>query len=550
MQVNYLIKFYDLLYRMTPATSMPECVGQTNESSEREPAIETVGTFAAVPETSQCSAAAQVGHNSEILVQKPTGGISESTSDEGSANIFTSATVKRYRKRGKAEAPELSFEPPAKRTRRATGCVQANGQENLPGRSVYRKQSVPPEKSVSQLQASDAPVKKKKCPRRKPNASLKNFEEQRSLPCSQIITKSLNTRRRLAKKQAPKDPNSLEKVGFLEPKMKGFPNFKKKERPVRLENSNASYFAVSEPRSELTVTQKTMTDEVEVGLGPGENSSESASLETVSDEMMRSSGLEEVDSLKPETTPVSEPGRTECIANHEDIDPNALSDAGPSTPGLTGGDGVVSLEEERISEIRSGVLVDPIPQVHTTDHQGLIEIEMSIDGDKEKKQVRFEEHHFPADDLNHQTELYTVSTNIIKAVPNSAISFDIDEETENVIASTLPGSLEKNVQDDRFPNTRAPFFDTAVDRAQPLQPIELLIADDLPRSPEIKAPLSEVPVWAQVWSFLHPCLFSHPISQTRQEICETLEYFRSWEGGVYYSKGVARGYLLDGFPSV
>ena len=39
-------------------------------------------------------------------------------------------------------------------------------------------------------------------------------------------------------------------------------------------------------------------------------------------------------------------------------------------------------------------------------------------------------------------------------------------------------------------------------------------------------------------------------TQTRQELCEGLEYFRSWEGGVYQSKGIARGYLLDGYPSV
>lgn len=38
--------------------------------------------------------------------------------------------------------------------------------------------------------------------------------------------------------------------------------------------------------------------------------------------------------------------------------------------------------------------------------------------------------------------------------------------------------------------------------------------------------------------------------QARQELCESLSYFRSYQGGVYSQKRRARGYLLDGHPAV
>ncbi|KAJ7874007.1 hypothetical protein B0H14DRAFT_2718698 [Mycena olivaceomarginata] len=38
-------------------------------------------------------------------------------------------------------------------------------------------------------------------------------------------------------------------------------------------------------------------------------------------------------------------------------------------------------------------------------------------------------------------------------------------------------------------------------------------------------------------------------SQSRQEMCETLPWFRSFHGGVYQNKGVAKGYMLSSFGS-
>ncbi|EAU91450.2 hypothetical protein CC1G_01939 [Coprinopsis cinerea okayama7 len=51
-------------------------------------------------------------------------------------------------------------------------------------------------------------------------------------------------------------------------------------------------------------------------------------------------------------------------------------------------------------------------------------------------------------------------------------------------------------------------------------------------SKSIKASLlSFPPIWAQ----------------TRQEVCETFEWFRSYQGGVYFSNDIVKGYMLGGF---
>lgn len=57
------------------------------------------------------------------------------------------------------------------------------------------------------------------------------------------------------------------------------------------------------------------------------------------------------------------------------------------------------------------------------------------------------------------------------------------------------------------------------------------------------APGRPPPVWAQV---------SHGTSrltQSRQELCEALPYYRAFQSGMYMYKHVPFGYLLDGFPS-
>ncbi|KAF5370626.1 hypothetical protein D9758_001831 [Tetrapyrgos nigripes] len=38
-------------------------------------------------------------------------------------------------------------------------------------------------------------------------------------------------------------------------------------------------------------------------------------------------------------------------------------------------------------------------------------------------------------------------------------------------------------------------------------------------------------------------------AQSRQEVCESFEWFRSYQGGVYYSNSLVKGYLLGAFPA-
>ncbi|KDQ57451.1 hypothetical protein JAAARDRAFT_35165 [Jaapia argillacea MUCL 33604] len=38
-------------------------------------------------------------------------------------------------------------------------------------------------------------------------------------------------------------------------------------------------------------------------------------------------------------------------------------------------------------------------------------------------------------------------------------------------------------------------------------------------------------------------------AKSRQEVCETLDYFRSYQGGVYFADNIAKGYLLSAFSS-
>lgn len=37
--------------------------------------------------------------------------------------------------------------------------------------------------------------------------------------------------------------------------------------------------------------------------------------------------------------------------------------------------------------------------------------------------------------------------------------------------------------------------------------------------------------------------------QSRQEVCESVEWFRSYQGGVYHKDGSVKGYLLSGHPA-
>ncbi|KAF8495854.1 hypothetical protein JB92DRAFT_2817986 [Gautieria morchelliformis] len=75
------------------------------------------------------------------------------------------------------------------------------------------------------------------------------------------------------------------------------------------------------------------------------------------------------------------------------------------------------------------------------------------------------------------------------------------------------------------------------------QPPPLVLPDFPPEPPRATMVYNAVhkphlPVAPPVWA------------ETRQELCESLNYFRSYQGGVYSQKKRARGYLLDGHPAV
>jgi hypothetical protein len=75
-----------------------------------------------------------------------------------------------------------------------------------------------------------------------------------------------------------------------------------------------------------------------------------------------------------------------------------------------------------------------------------------------------------------------------------------------------------------------------------------LEAISFPRPPLCGLP----PIWAQVGavSFVRNGGAERPFSiQSRQEICETFEWFRSYQSGVYHVNGLVKGYLLSSFGS-
>lgn len=72
-----------------------------------------------------------------------------------------------------------------------------------------------------------------------------------------------------------------------------------------------------------------------------------------------------------------------------------------------------------------------------------------------------------------------------------------------------------------------------------------------PNAIRVLTPLPRIPpVWAQVIQFYMSR--KHTLTkdiQSRQEVCESFDWFRSYQSGVYHSRGVVKGYLLSAFAS-
>lgn len=71
--------------------------------------------------------------------------------------------------------------------------------------------------------------------------------------------------------------------------------------------------------------------------------------------------------------------------------------------------------------------------------------------------------------------------------------------------------------------------------------------------PTHKSPLDiQPPIWAQVCdntSRYKKLSLAHISIQSRQEVCETFDWFRSYQGGVYFAHNTVKGYLLSAFSS-
>ena len=58
------------------------------------------------------------------------------------------------------------------------------------------------------------------------------------------------------------------------------------------------------------------------------------------------------------------------------------------------------------------------------------------------------------------------------------------------------------------------------------------------------------PIWAQVRASFQSGNTGFNGHQSRQEICESCDFFKSYQGGVYYCNGYAKGYLLSCFGAM
>lgn len=56
------------------------------------------------------------------------------------------------------------------------------------------------------------------------------------------------------------------------------------------------------------------------------------------------------------------------------------------------------------------------------------------------------------------------------------------------------------------------------------------------------------PIWAEVGWGMITQIMSVIWSQSRLEVCVSLDSFRNFQGGVYHLHDIVKGYLLEGIP--
>ncbi|KAG6866761.1 hypothetical protein C0991_011420 [Blastosporella zonata] len=121
--------------------------------------------------------------------------------------------------------------------------------------------------------------------------------------------------------------------------------------------------------------------------------------------------------------------------------------------------------------------------------------------------------------------------------PISGVKDDNRIPLESVLAHNLmPADSLISTLPDGPDDVEMTYFETAIseesNRALPLNMSQDNTALHIPDT--VKPPLPRYPpIWAQ----------------SRQEVCESFDWFRSYQGGVYHTHDYVKGYLLSAFSS-
>ncbi|KAF9478806.1 hypothetical protein BDN70DRAFT_859395 [Pholiota conissans] len=134
--------------------------------------------------------------------------------------------------------------------------------------------------------------------------------------------------------------------------------------------------------------------------------------------------------------------------------------------------------------------------------------------------LRFTPYHLAQEDVNEKAVAKQM-LDLVAAPPPSPTPATLLESQLTII----PLGAKSELKDIK---STISYTENNIPLSTPQLPLE-----DLP-SITCKPPLSKFPpIWAQ----------------SRQEVCESFDWFRSYQGGVYFSREMSKGYLLSGFPS-
>ncbi|RXW21281.1 hypothetical protein EST38_g4567 [Candolleomyces aberdarensis] len=121
-------------------------------------------------------------------------------------------------------------------------------------------------------------------------------------------------------------------------------------------------------------------------------------------------------------------------------------------------------------------------------------------------------------------------SNEVKTARPQPLDLDLDLDLDlEAMQMVKPEDLELVVIPSAHEHRRPPMAGATV--APAIVPENIAPEPDLPPFRPLIPLNTYPPIWAQ----------------TRQEVCETFEWFRSYQGGVYFNNDIAKGYLLSAF---